>query len=157
MTEPAQKPGRSKQDYSTPPEFLAAVARRFGRIDFDLFASDANAVGKAWFTAEQDAFAQSWELAPWIRVAWANPPFGDLRRVVAKAEECRHLPRWTLVLCPASMGSLWWRDHVLGKCHADGIPRLTFVGETAPYPKDLALLAYGFGVSGTGFYDWRGK
>ncbi len=41
MTEPKQKPGRSKQDYGTPPEFLDAVKARFRieAFDCDLAAS----------------------------------------------------------------------------------------------------------------------
>jgi hypothetical protein len=43
---PAQKPGKSKQDYSTPIAFLDAVKKRFGltAFDFDLAATKANAL-----------------------------------------------------------------------------------------------------------------
>ena len=44
MSVPIQKPGRSRQDYGTPPEFLAAVVARFGPLAFDLAASRDNAV-----------------------------------------------------------------------------------------------------------------
>ena len=36
MTEPRQRPGASRQDYSTPKNVLDAVGNQFGRIDFDL-------------------------------------------------------------------------------------------------------------------------
>ena len=153
MSEPAQKPGRSKQDYGTPPEFVQALERRFGPITFDLAASKHTALASAFFTEEQDALSRSWlDLGP---VAFCNPPFGDIRPWAEKCAECRWLRRWTLLLVPASMGSMWWRDHVLSKCQADGIPRLRFVGAKDLYPKDLALCAYGFGVNGHGFWDWR--
>lgn len=162
MSEPAQKPGRSKQDYGTPDAFLEAIARRFGRVDFDLAASCENAKASTFFTLEagQDSLAHDWvnlrdEFDETVRVAFCNPPFADIRPWAAKCESVRYLPRWTLMLVPASMGSLWWADHVLGKCQADGIPRLQFVGAEGLYPKDLALLCYGFGVGGAGYWDWR--
>jgi phage N-6-adenine-methyltransferase len=149
-----QRPGRSKQDFGTPPEFLAAVVKRFGVLEVDLACSATNAVAPAGYTEKDDSLAQDWTM-PGVKVAWLNPPFGDIRPWAAKCESVRHLPRWTLMLIPASMGSLWWRDHVLNKCQIDGIPRLQFVGADSIYPKDLALLAYGYSVTGSGFWDWR--
>lgn len=154
MTEPAQKPGRSKQDYGTDPKFLAAIERRFGKIGFDLAARADNAVVLDFYSPEQDSLKQDWTL-PGVQVAFLNPPFADIRPWAEKCESVRNLPRWTLMLVPASMGSRWWADHVLDKCQADGITRITFVGETIGYPKDLALLAYGFGVKGHGFWPWK--
>lgn len=154
MSEPVQKPGRSKQDYSTPPAFLDAVARRFGPIDFDLAARADNAVAPLFYSPEDDSLRQDWAL-PGIRVAFLNPPFAEIRPWAAKLESVRCLPRWTLMLVPASMGSKWWADHILGKCQADGIPRLAFAGADGLYPKDLALLCAGFGVAGAGYWDWR--
>jgi phage N-6-adenine-methyltransferase len=155
MAEPTQKPGRSKQDYGTPPTFLAAVAARFGFIDADLACTRDNAVAPLRLTEDIDSLKQDWRTLA-ARVAFLNPPFGDIRPWAAKLDaECRELPRWTLMLVPASMGSKWWADHVLGKCMAFGIPRMQFVGADALYPKDLALLAYGFGVAGAGYWDWR--
>jgi hypothetical protein len=43
MSMPEQKPGRSKQDYSTPVEFLDAVKRRFGIEVWDWRKSCVNA------------------------------------------------------------------------------------------------------------------
>ena len=45
---PAQKPGSSKQDYSTPRAFLDAVEKRFGRIKWDLAAHERNHVCDLW-------------------------------------------------------------------------------------------------------------
>lgn len=149
----------AKQGHRTPREFLDAVERRFGHISFDLAATDGHEVSDGphcAFSPEQDSLAQSWAGALGQTV-WLNPPFANIRPWVRKLdEECQHLQRWTLCLIPASMGSHWWNDHVLGKCFALGITRMTFVGSTTPYPKDLALLCYGFGVSGHGFWDWKG-
>lgn len=45
MSEPIQKPGRSKQDYGTPWEFIRAVERRWGKLHVDLAAHSENAKG----------------------------------------------------------------------------------------------------------------
>lgn len=154
-----------KQGHRTPREFLDAVERRFGLIGFDLAATLGHEVTDrigypgSSYTPEDDALSQDWTLPNLHKsrpVAWLNPPFANIRPWVAKLDaECKFLPRWTLCLIPASMGSKWWRDHVLGKCMAFGVTRMAFVGSETIYPKDLALLAYGFGVHGTGFWDWR--
>lgn len=173
MAEPAQKPGRSKQDYTTPVEFLGAVSLQFGRIDLDLACRTDNMVCEYGIAHDQglDALVQDWrDPVYWsrsgnvtvsgdhIRVAFLNPPFGNIRPWAAKLETCRWLPRWTLMLVPASMGSAWWADHVLNKAMTYGIPRLTFGGQDGKpelYPKDLALVCAGYGVSGSGYWDWR--
>ncbi len=172
MTEPAQKPGRSKQDYATPLSYLDAIARQFGPIDLDLACRPDNMVAPLGITEELDALAQDWadpmywskdgnvvESGAHIRVAFCNPPFANIRPWAAKVESCRWLPRWTIMLVPASMGSKWWADHVLNKTMAYGIPRLAFLGEGGKseglYPKDLATICAGFGVSGFGYWDWR--
>jgi len=146
----------SRQDYGTPPEFLRAVEARFGRITFDLAALPENAVAPYFYSPEQDSLKQDWRLEGMPGVAFLNPPFADIQPWAAKLEaECRWLPRWTVMLVPASMGSVWWAEHVLHKCQADGISRMKFVGAPDMFPKDLATLAYGFGVAGTGFWPWK--
>jgi hypothetical protein len=157
-----------KQDWRTPPEFLSAVQRRFGVIGFDLAATTGHEVTgfrfrDRWslgphFSPGDDSLSRDWgalRVDPG-NVAWLNPPFANIRPWARKCdEECRNLSRWTLMLVPASMGSHWWADHVLGKCIALGVTRMKFVGADAMYPKDLALCCYGFGVSGHGFWDWK--
>jgi hypothetical protein len=169
MTEPQQKPGRSKQDYGTPPSFLEAIAARFGYIDLDLACSVDNLVAPCGIIEQLDALKQDWaspsvyvrnehyvlDRVSGIHVAFCNPPFADIRPWAAKCESVRFLPRKTLLLVPASMGSKWWVDHVLGQGMAFGIPRLQFVGADGLYPKDLSLILYTSGVHGTGYWDWR--
>ena len=170
MGEPMQRPTRSRQDYPTPLRFLNAVERRFGQICFDLAASPENEVvarlgrepgryfGKGSDFGE-DSLAIDWASffgnghhSP--GVCWLNPEFGNIDPWAKQAATMRNEPRWTLMLVPASIGSGWWEEHVLGKAHVDGIPRMSFDGVNQ-YPKDLALVAYGFSVSGTGFWRWR--
>jgi phage N-6-adenine-methyltransferase len=137
------------------------VECRFGLIGFDLAATDGHEVYPRHFSPEQDSLTRDWACvrdAP--RVAWLNPPYANIRPWVAKLDaECRDLSRWTLCLVPASMGSKWWADHVLNKCFALGVTRMAFCDAAGVpsqlYPKDLALLCYGYGVSGHGFWDWK--
>lgn len=148
------------QTWATPPEFIAAVERRYGPIGFDLAASGKNTKARAWFDEAQDSLKQDWSKIRTVngyavRVAWLNPPFENIEPWARKCVTVRDLARWTLMLVPASMGSLWWARQVLGKAQADGIPRIKFVGAKDAYPKDLALCAYGYGVAGAGFWDWR--
>jgi len=140
---PKQKPGRSKQDYRTPKEFLRAIERRFGRITFDLAASGTNAVCRKYFDEIEDSLKQPW---PTKGVLFLNPPYRWLRPWIAKCAEHRvKIKKGTvlLVLVPASIGSLWFERDVLSKADVEGLrPRLTFRGEIWPYPKDLMLLIY---------------
>lgn len=159
--EPEQKPHRSKQDYETPPEFLIAVARRFGPIWIDLAASAENAKAKLFFDEAANSFVQDWAKAVVDFVGWLNPPFGNLDEWAKKCalEAKRLAPRAVVVmLCPASVGTNWWAEHVDG--HAAEVlmlrPRISFVDTSAPYPKDLSLVVYrGETEGGTMYRPWR--
>lgn len=48
----------SRQDYETPADFMAAVARRFAPVQFDLAASAENAKAKEFYTISDDSLAQ---------------------------------------------------------------------------------------------------
>ena len=158
--EPAQKPGKSVQEVGTPAEFLRAVEGRFGPILFDLAANAANSVcgadyfgpGSAW---GEDAMVQPWRIRRGL--CWLNPEFADLGPWAAKAAEEGPLGANLTMLTPASIGSTWFARHVFGKALVLGLsPRLTFVGSTSPYPKDLMLSVFGPSVV-PGFDVWRWK
>lgn len=159
---PKQKPGKSKQDYQTPPEFLAAVRHLLGIDDFciDLAASADNAVCGAYITEEQNALdpERYWSTtaAGW---AWLNPPYANISHWVEKAWTESRRGTQLAMLLPASVGANWWRDHVDGKAYVLMLNgRLTFVGETTPYPKDCALLLYAPFLRGGGYvWDWRNQ
>jgi phage N-6-adenine-methyltransferase len=140
---PRQKPGRSKQDYQTPREFIKALERRFGRITIDLAASEKNAVCKKYIDKKKDSLKRPW---PTKGVLFLNPPYRWLRPWFAKCAEHRKLLKKgsvLLVLVPASIGSIWFEKHVLDKADVEGLrPRLTFRRMKWPYPKDLMLLIY---------------
>lgn len=139
---PRQKPGRSRQDYGTPPEFLSAVQRRFGRITFDLAAHASNRVVPVHFGPDQDALVQDWTALE--GTLWLNPPFGRPDAWASKCARSAGPGRVILLLTPASVSTEWFADHIYGRARVFAIrPRLTFVGETHPYPGDLILSAFG--------------
>jgi phage N-6-adenine-methyltransferase len=144
VTEPQQKPGRSRQDYSTPPEFLEAVRKRLNIEDFDcdLAASFENAVTPRHYTRHEDALVQPWTIGRGWN--WLNPPFSGIGPWVKKAwGQSTLFGVSTAVLIPAAVGSNWWREWVHQKAVVLFLnPRLTFVGCKDPYPKDCALLLY---------------
>ena len=149
---PKQKPGRSKQDYRTPPEFLAAVKAKFGidEFDWDLAATrdfdsmTDTSVSERCFTESDDALADDsiWPAnGGWN---WLNPPYAHIAPWVKKAwESLSERGAHTLMLVPAGVGANWWRDWVHDKAFVYLLNgRISFDGN-APYPKDCVLLAYG--------------
>ena len=158
---PKQRPGDSKQDYQTPPEFLEAVARRFGRITWDLAALPETAAARGFFSPHHlNATLVDWteHLGP-RDVAWLNPPFGKIGSIWLPLVS-KWLPRIpglkVLALLPASVGSEWFAEHCNGRAMNLGLsPRMTFVGEKDPYPKDLMLSCFGYGVHGFDCWRWQ--
>lgn len=141
---PAQKPGRSKQDYETPDEFIYAVLQRYriGSFDIDLAASAANAKASVYYTAEDNALVQPWKVGTGWN--WLNPEFTNIRPWVAYAyQQMVRYGAQTLMLVPASVGCNWFRDYVDHKsfCHYLN-NRITFVGAPNVYPKDCMLIEY---------------
>lgn len=154
MSMPIQKPGRSKQDYQTPDKLIRAVEDRFGDLLWDLAATKENTKCPYFITPEMDSFKQPWhELAGNL---FLNPPF---EKIGPWAEKCRDESRLgasIFMLVPASVGSNWFRDYVHGWAYVLALnPRVTFVGCTTCYPKDLVICVYSNGL--TGFDVWRWK
>lgn len=152
MTMPVQNRGRSEQSYRTPPEFLAAVSRRFGEIAWDLAASEENSVCGQYscYTAKDDALKRNWQIEGLL---WCNPPFENIDPWAVKCRAEAAQGARILLLTPASVGADWFAESVHRHALVLGLsPRIKFVGETHGYPKDLVLSAFGFGV---GFDTWR--
>lgn len=154
---PVQKPrGESKQDYGTPWEFIRAVEKRFGPLAIDLACTRENAKAPAGFYfPETDALAQFWDVL--AGNLWLNPPFANIDPWAEKlGRECRDRLGLTFFLTPASIGSNWFANHVRAKAIVLGLsPRLAFEGTSDPYPKDLMLSVFGYGLHG--FDTWRWK
>lgn len=157
MTMPRQKPGRSRQDYGTPWEFLNRVKDllQISHFSLDLAATRANSKGSGtrgtwdnrYYDIEYDSLKR---VGDWMTGegpydwAWLNPPFGNIAPWVKKAWHESGMGAQIAVLVPASVGSNWWRDWVHMKAEVIFLNgRITFEGETAPFPKDCALLLYG--------------
>ena len=163
MSMPRQKPGKSRQDFGTPDELLDAVELRFGAITWDVAADADNAVidGERFFSAGGvSALDDDWSKRfKRTDLLWLNPPFGAISHAWAPL-----VARWTaalpwlrlVMLTPASVGSEWFRLYAHGRAMVLGLnPRITFVGETTPYPKDCMLSCYGFGVAGFDVWRWQ--
>ncbi len=155
-TAPAQKPGKSKQDYATPRPFLDAVERRFGPIRFDLAAHDRNRVVTAYYGPGsphgEDSLAQDW--AQHGGVLWINPPFDDIAPWAKKCREEGVRGARPVLLVPAAVGSNWFAREIHQHALVLALrPRLSFDGEN-PYPKDLMIAAWGPWVA-PGFATWR--
>lgn len=159
-TGPTINKGKSKQDYQTPADFMAAVKLRYGDIAFDLAAHSENTQALAWFGPGsaycEDAFATDWNDTIGQRLAWLNPPFANIgpwaERCAIAGEEGTKI----LFFVPASVGANWYRDFVHNRCYVLGINgRVTFAGCSDPYPRDMLLCEYGFGRTGFGIWNWR--
>lgn len=148
----AFKRGGSKQDYETPNIFMAAVVKRFGPVNFDLAASPHNAKHANYFSEKDDSFQQEWHKIPGNQ--WLNPTYDNIKPWAEKCAYESQLGARILFLVPASVGSNWFRDYVHRRAFVLALNgRLSFDG-IAPYPKDLILGAYGWGV-GFDTWDWR--
>lgn len=148
-----------KQSIATPWPFISALEQRFGvPVDFDLAATAENAKARYYWTKGDNALKSDWSRVvvdeeP-AKLAFVNPPFGNLKPWAKKLVECRWLTRWTVMLAPSSYDADWFQL-LKGKVQIDAIPRVQFDGNTHLYPKGLALYVAGFGVNGSADWDWR--
>ena len=157
--------GKTKQDYGTPPELLLAVRQRFGPIVWDLAARRDNAVTGWWYGPGSgygvDSLAEDWDATPSSYcgshgVLWCNPPFKRAAPWVAKAAAYRG-PGTICMLVLASVGSTWFAEYVHDKALVLALrPRVTFVGESQGFNKDLMLCVYGPQITpGFDLWQWR--
>jgi phage N-6-adenine-methyltransferase len=147
---PVQKPGRSVQEVETPHAFMQAVERRFGKMDFDLAATPGNEKAFRYFHEGHNALDQDWSKLEGN--LWLNPPYGDIEPWAKKCASYR-LGMRIFLLTPASVGSNWFQDYIWGNALVLALnPRLTFVGHTQSYPKDLILNCF---IGKYGFEPWR--
>lgn len=123
MPMPAQQPGKSKQNYRTPPEFLLAAKAFLGIGDFviDLAAEAENAVCDLYYDVATNSLEQPWANIPGIVPTendwnWLNPEYADIEPWVRKAYGAMQFGGNTAVLIPLS-SSIWWHRWVHGKAH----------------------------------------
>lgn len=155
---PRQNRATSKQDYETPPDFLAAIAARWGTIDVDLAARADNAKAAVFVTPEEDTLTVPWAERFMNLNCFLNPEFRDIDPYAEKcAYEGSLIQRGRIfMLTPASIGTNWFSRHVEGRAMVLGLaPRLRFVGEREYYPKDLMLSIFAPGIHGFGTWRWK--
>lgn len=140
---PPQRRSESKQDYQTDPDFVRAVVRRWGPIDFDLAAHADNRQAPRYFSKAQNSLVQDWGSLK--GTLWLNPEFADIDPWAAKCARTRLQPgSRILFLTPASVSTNWFADHVYGRARVIACnPRLTFVGHVNAFPKDIILSVFG--------------
>lgn len=158
---------KSNQAYATPPNFIRACETIFGRrVVWDLAASAANAKADRFYDEEMNSLVQPWhQISAPGGMLWLNPPFGN---IAPWAEKCAVESMISgcapiLLFTPASIGSDWFREHVMGKALVLALNgRIVFDGQSEPddwreqhpgkqwkpqgYPKDLMLSVYGLGA-----------
>jgi phage N-6-adenine-methyltransferase len=159
---PQQKPGRSKQDYSTPANFLRAVENRFGKIALDLAAHQSNHVVPRYYGSGglyPDSLTAEWPLSNNL---WLNPPFTNITPWARKCYESIMRPSSAaciLFLVPASVGSNWFADWVHDKAYVLALKgRLCFdkLHPSWGFPKDCMLCVYAsYYVPTFSVWDWK--
>ncbi len=158
---PRQKPGESEQVVCTPPEFIAAVERRFGKIGFDLACTSENVIGATkrgyMFDKGEDALVHDWARRLDI-LHWLNPEFGNIDPFAQKAAfTAAAYKRFRLtMLVPAARETDWHRNFVRPFAFTlDLYPRIQFVGHEAGFPKGLQLCVFEHGLRGSDTWDWK--
>lgn len=152
MVVPLQKPGRSRQNYQTPKDFIEAVKVRYQLSGFsmDLAAEAWNAQAPRFFTEKDDALRRVW---PYEGDLWLNPPYAQIEPWAQACANYAGIGR-IFFLVPASVGANWFASHVWNRARVIFLQgRLSFDGK-APYPKDCMLCVYGDGT-GVEVWDWR--
>jgi len=150
---------KTKQDYGTDPKFWNILN---GKYDFkwDLACHEGNCLvtdgrfNSGYLHPYTDSLAEDWHLKEgWL---YLNPPFKDIKPWARKCVNESLLGAKVVMLTPASVGSIWFHDWVMNKAHVMFLKgRLTFAGETAPYPKDCMISIFDNFHRGVNIWDWR--
>lgn len=159
---PQQRPHRSRQDYSTPEDFIYATKRRLGITEFahDFAADAGNTKAPTFFDKERDALSvPNW--ADYCRGGWGwlNPEFANIAPWAARCYETKQAGGSIMLLVPAGVGANWFRDYVDGRALVlllNG--RLAFMPDKPKwlYPKDCILALYSPDVMpGYEMWSWR--
>src|SRR5688572_26636996 len=111
---PQQKPGKSKQDYSTPADFLAAVKPRLRIVEFahDFAANASNSKARSWFGPGSASYEDAFVAPNWSRYCrqgwgWLNPPFSDIEPWAQRCVETAAAGGQIAFLAPAAVGANW--------------------------------------------------
>ncbi len=162
MSVPQQKPTESRQDFETPRDFLDALEARWGKLDVDLACRTDNCKASAGYHLDKDinSLQQPWADEFPDGNCWLNPEFGNIEPFARKCaiEGPKFKKGKIFLLTPASIGTNWYAQYVYGRAMVIGLsPRITFVGASQGYPKDLSLSIFGPGIHGHGVWRWKGE
>jgi hypothetical protein len=138
----------SRQDYATPPDFMAAVERRFGRIVFDLAAHAEN-------KKHPDYFGPGGQVEDSLSAAWLNPPFSHISPWAEKCALESSQGAEILMLITASVGTNYFRDFIAPFAEVFLLSgRICFDGENL-FPKDCLLAWYRYRQPKIHIWDWK--
>jgi len=150
----------TKQDYGTDPKFWKILNDRFD-FQWDLACTRENCLVRSitgaavgYWHPEYDAFKFDWhEKDGWL---YLNPPYKDIKPWAKKCYEESLKGAKIVLLTPASVGSVWFAEWIHNRAHVLFLKgRLTFAGETAPYPKDCMISIFDNFHRGMDIWDWR--
>ena len=166
---PRQKPGRSKQNYETPQNFLRALKKRLGiqHFSFDFACDPKNCKALSGWTEKDNSLSRTpaeWSVQAWRRDnewGWLNPPYSDIEPWAIASLEMSMIGGRIAFLVPASVGSNWYRDFIHEQFGVQTLflNGLNFIGErwweivnpktgefytSEPlYPKDCVCVLFG--------------
>lgn len=109
----AKKFDSIKQDWTTPRILFDKLNQEFN-FEWDLAASEENALCKNFYTKENDGLTKDWD-----GIAWLNCPYGDKNSKmvdwIKKAYyETQKNPNLTVVmLIPNRSNNQWWANYVM--------------------------------------------
>lgn len=168
--------GNGRDDWATPPELVAAIARKLDvRFALDTACESHNAIAgvRQAFPYDEGANGLRCGWAYWLGLgvqgidrdhrdaAWCNPPYSQLRAWLAKCaregERCR-----VVALIPARTDTRAWHESVMPSAHRVLLlkGRVKFEGATscAPFPSAAVEWLPG-STGGPRFegWDWRAE
>ena len=129
------------QGWSTPADFFAEQAAKYGPFDLDVCALPHSAKCARYFTMFEDGLWQRWS-----GVCWCNPPYNNVRAWITKAYNEVAVGNATKVVCliPARPGSRVWHNIIFPHAVIRWLPgRIKFVGAESSAPFDSALVVFG--------------
>lgn len=153
----------SIQDRATLQSLVDQIGKQFGvKFVIDLAASADNRKCINYIDETENSFLTIWsnkinsgrhENPP---CGFLNPPFKSVgpwmeKCKIESAKGCK-----IISLTLSSLGSNWFRDHVEGNALSLILrDRVTFEGCKDPFPKELMITLWGFGMTGLGFWSWK--
>ena len=128
-----------KQEWGTPPDIFADIARRYGPFALDVCALHQTAKCAEYYTPQDDGLS-----APWHGICWCNPPYNKLRLWIEKgyteimSGRCKRV----VYLITARPDTIAWQDYIIPYAtHIHFLRgRLRFIDHMTLTPaKDLAM------------------